>query len=383
MDIKAELNNFKIIDLDEIVRGGETIPDNVRNSVYLYNKAIEDLGSGSEDMAIIKLRKAVSMNPHFNEALNLLGVCYAFVGERERAAESFSKVIRSESNSIYALSFLQRTGLTDVVPSEEVTERPVVMQQPGEPLKRIRKKKTEKPARQEKPEKPLFDPNRNKRIARNIAKVVGGFIFGLMVSVVVYLMLPEPEPAQLPPKQEEIDAAVNAAKEKFDQEYNALKVKYEAAQKDREDALKQTDYYKAAIRIYEVESMVNAKEYESAADMLMLMKTIEFRDAEKEKFDSLYEKVMPLAAKSAYDRGIKNYNSRKYQEALKDLEKVRIYDPEYSKMDAALYYMGRSHQLLKDSRNALALYQEILDNYPSGAYVKSAKQRINELTRVP
>lgn len=384
MDIKAELNNFKIIDLDEIVRGGETIPDNVRNSVYLYNKAIEDLGSGSEDMAIIKLRKAVSMNPHFNEALNLLGVCYAFVGERERAAESFSKVIRSESNSIYALSFLQRTGLTDVVPSEEVTERPVVMQQPGEPLKRIRKKKkTEKPARQEKPEKPLFDPNRNKRIARNIAKVVGGFIFGLMVSVVVYLMLPEPEPVQLPPKQEEIDAAVNAAKEKFDQEYNALKVKYEAAQKDREDALKQTDYYKAAIRIYEVESMVNAKEYESAADMLMLMKTIEFRDAEKEKFDSLYEKVMPLAAKSAYDRGIKNYNSRKYQEALKDLEKVRIYDPEYSKMDAALYYMGRSHQLLKDSRNALALYQEILDNYPSGAYVKSAKQRINELTRVP
>lgn len=383
MDIKAELNNFKIIDLDEIVRGGETIPDNVRNSVYLYNKAIEDLGSGSEDMAIIKLRKAVSMNPHFNEALNLLGVCYAFVGERERAAESFSKVIRSESNSIYALSFLQRTGLTDVVPSEEVTERPVVMQQPGEPLKRIRKKKTEKPARQEKPEKPLFDPSRNKRIARNIAKVVGGFIFGLMVSVVVYLMLPEPEPAQLPPKQEEIDAAVNAAKEKFDQEYNALKVKYEAAQKDREDALKQTDYYKAAIRIYEVESMVNAKEYESAADMLMLMKTIEFRDAEKEKFDSLYEKVMPLAAKSAYDRGIKNYNSRKYQEALKDLEKVRIYDPEYSKMDAALYYMGRSHQLLKDSRNALALYQEILDNYPSGAYVKSAKQRINELTRVP
>lgn len=383
MDIKAELNNFKIIDLDEIVRGGETIPDNVRNSVYLYNKAIEDLGSGSEDMAIIKLRKAVSMNPHFNEALNLLGVCYAFVGERERAAESFSKVIRSESNSIYALSFLQRTGLTDVVPSEKVTERPVVMQQPGEPLKRIRKKKTEKPARQEKPEKPLFDPSRNKRIARNIAKAVGGFIFGLMVSVVVYLMLPEPEPAQLPPKQEEIDAAVNAAKEKFDQEYNALKVKYEAAQKDREDALKQTDYYKAAIRIYEVESMVNAKEYESAADMLMLMKTIEFRDAEKEKFDSLYEKVMPLAAKSAYDRGIKNYNSRKYQEALKDLEKVRIYDPEYSKMDAALYYMGRSHQLLKDSRNALALYQEILDNYPSGAYVKSAKQRINELTRVP
>ena len=95
MDIKAELNNFRAIDLDEIVRGGEVIPDNVRNSVYLYNKAIEDLRNNSEDMAAIKLKKAVALNPHFNEALNLLGVCYTFIGEKEKAAEAFSKIGRA------------------------------------------------------------------------------------------------------------------------------------------------------------------------------------------------------------------------------------------------------------------------------------------------
>ena len=57
MDLKAELSNFRTIDLDEFVREGEHIPDNVRNSVYLYNKAIEDLRTGSEDMAIIKLKR--------------------------------------------------------------------------------------------------------------------------------------------------------------------------------------------------------------------------------------------------------------------------------------------------------------------------------------
>lgn len=91
MDVKAELKNFKAIDLDEIVRGGEAIPDNVRNSVYLYNKAIEDLRTDSEDMAIIKLRKAVALNPHFNEALNLLGVCYTYVGEKKKLRKSSIK----------------------------------------------------------------------------------------------------------------------------------------------------------------------------------------------------------------------------------------------------------------------------------------------------
>lgn len=384
MDIKAELNNFRAIDLDEIVRGGEVIPDNVRNSVYLYNKAIEDLRNNSEDMAAIKLKKAVALNPHFNEALNLLGVCYTFIGEKEKAAEAFSKVIRSESNSVYALSFMQRNKLTDVVPAEEGSGNPVLnlQQQPGEPLKRIRKKKgkTLKPA---KPEKPLFDPNRNRRIARNIARFAVGFLSGLLVGAFIYFMIPKPEPVQLPPVEEEIQAAVDEAKRIFDQQYAALEAKFETVQKEREDAVKEADYYKAALRLYEIESMVGSKEYESAADMLMLMKTIEFRDAEKEKFDSLYEKVMPLAAKSAYDRGYKEYNSKKYEDAIKSFEKVRIYDPNYSKTDAALYYMGRCYQLLKDSRNAIAIYQEIVDNYPSSWYIKNAKQRINELTKVP
>ena len=385
MDVKAELKNFKAIDLDEIVRGGEAIPDNVRNSVYLYNKAIEDLRTDREDMAIIKLRKAVALNPHFNEALNLLGVCYTYVGEKEKAAEVFNKVIRSEANSVYALGFMQRNKLTDIIPAEEGIAAPAVnlQQQPGEPLKRIRKKKKEKQPKTSRPERPLFDPNRNRRIARNIARFAAGVLTGLLVGAFIYFLLPKPEPVQLPPSEDEINAAVDEAKRIFDQQYAALEGKYEAALREKDEALKEADYYKAAIKLYEVESMLSSKDYEGAADMLMLMKTIEFRDAEKEKIDSLYEKAMPLAAKSAYDRGYREYNSRKYEDALKSFEKVRIYDPNYSNMAATLYYMGRSHQLLKDSRSALAVYQELVDNYPPSWYTRNAQQRINELTRVP
>jgi len=42
----------------------------------LYNKALEDFRAKSEDIAIIELKKAISLNPDFHEAMNLLGIFY-------------------------------------------------------------------------------------------------------------------------------------------------------------------------------------------------------------------------------------------------------------------------------------------------------------------
>lgn len=386
MDIKAELNNFKTIDLEGIIQEGDKISDNVRNSIFMYNKAIESLRNGSEDIAIIELKKAVSMNPHFNEALNLLGICYSYTGDKEKAADAFSKVVSSEPNSVYAMNFMQRSGIGDPMSSsfKPRQQKKPQQEQPGEPLKRIRDKKPEKP---EKPEKStsslIFNGSRNKRTLISAAKIGAGFAAGLLLSLVIYSSLPKPEAVQLPPEDDNSEVLDNEAMAELEQKYAELEKKLEVSQKDRENAIKQADYYKAAFRIYEIESMVGQRQYESAADMLLLMKTVEFKDSEKQKFDSLYAKVMPLAAKSAYDTGYKLYNQKKYPDALKSFEKIRMYDPKYSKMDAALYYMGRCSQMQHDSRSALALFQELTGGYPESWYTRNARIRIKELTKIP
>lgn len=387
MDLKAELSNFKPINLESIVQEGEKLSDNVRNSIFMYNKAIESLKNGSEDIAIIELKKAVALNPHFNEALNLLAISYSYIGDKEKAAETFAKVISSEPNSVYAMNFMQRTGLNETLPSV-VKSRPAKRQQqevPAEPLKRIRSKKPAKPEKTETPANHLlFGTSRNKRMLINAAKIGAGFAAGLLIALIfIYPALNKPQAAPPPPQEDNTEELLNEARAEFDRKYAELEKKYETAQKDRENAVKQADYYKAAMRLYEIESMADRKEYESAADMLLLMKTVEFKDEEKKKFDSLYAEVMPLAAKSAYDMGYKLYNQKKYQESLKSFEKIRMYDPKYSKMDAALYYMGRCNQVLQDSRAALALYQELVEGYPESWYTRNARVRINELTKVP
>lgn len=383
MDIRAELQYFKPINLEEIIKTGEKIPDGIRNSVVLYNKAIESLRSGSEDIAIIELKKAISLNPHFNEAINLLGVCYGYVGDIEKAAEAFNKVIRAESNSVIAMKFMRKLGIAEPVemPAKEKTPAKIKIlpkipsgpsEKTAETLKRARTKKQSG-----------VDNSSRKRLLYDIIKIGSGFAAGLLLMALIYSTANKAEPVEPGVDQETIKAAVDEVRTEYERAYQELQNKYNLLKEDKDAAARQADYYRSAIKLYEIESMVREKKYEEAADMLLLLKTVEYKDAELDKFNKLYETVMPQAAKSAYDRAYRSYNSKKYQDALQSYEKVQLYDPGYAKMDAVLYYMGRSYQLLQESRKAVSTFQKLIDSYPQSAYLKSAKMRINELTKIP
>lgn len=372
MDLKAELKNFKAINLEAIAKDEAKIPDNIRNSVFLYNKAIESLKTGSEDIAIIELKKATSMNPRFYEAMNLLGVCYSYSGDNEKAVEIFEKVLRAEPNSVTAMMFLQQHGLGELVQQQKYRQMKNTVPQPSEPLKRVRTDKTIKTGT-------LIQ----KKILADVLKIGMGFAAGILLAIALYALLPQKEPIINEPIDNAEDNSDILLRAEYEAKLDELKKKYDLLQKDKESAVQQADYYKAVIKLYDIEKLVADRKYEEAADMLLLMRTVEFRDAEKKKMDELNKKVMPLAAQSAYDQGYKLYNSRKYQDALRSFEKVQVYEPEYKRMDVVFYYRGRSCQALNDSRSALALYQKLIEAYPDSAYAKSAKARIKELTQKP
>lgn len=378
MDLRAELSNFKPINLEEIIKQDETIPDNIRNSIFLYNKAIESLRTGSEDIAIIGLKKATSMNPNFNEALNLLGLCYSYTGEMEKAREVFSRVVRAESNSVIAMDYMKRLGLAESIPTQPEKQVKKSDDKPAaaDSLKRIREDK--------KPKTEKRNVKKNVRLPLFTWLLAGtAFVVGFMLMLAINLLIPEKQIEPPEPDQSAIEAAVNEVKAEYQAKVDELEKKIDSLRKEKESAAQQADYYKSSLRLYEIESLYRDKDYQAAADLLLLMKTVEFRDAEKETFDKLYKTVMPLAAKSAYDQGYRLYNSRKYQDSLKIFKKVEMYDENFNKMDAVLYYMGRCHQFAQDSRTAVALFQKLVDNYPKSGYLKSAKARINELTRIP
>ena len=369
IDLKLELQHYHIINLKDIAQNEADISDNIRNSIILYNKAIESLRSGSEDIAIIGLKKAISMNPNFYEAMNLLGICYSYTNENIKAADVFDRVIKAENNSVKAMKYLNQLNSSD----DALTGR-----------MKARKKSVAPASKDETPEKKALPTDIKRARLHNAIRILAGVAAGALLITAISLLSPDSEKiSDAPTNTGDVGNKSNEELQQYKTMYDELNAKYELLQKDKEAANKVADYYKSVIKLYDIESLAAKKQYESAAEMLLLMKTVEFKDADKQKFDSLYKTVMPAAAWVVYDDGYRFYNQRKYADSLKKLDKVQVYNPKFERMDAVLYYMGRSSQQLFDSRGAIALYQKLIDNYPKSTYAKNAKVKLKELTELP
>ena len=86
-------------------------------------------------------------------------------------------------------------------------------------------------------------------------------------------------------RQTTMSQKIDTADQEFKAKYEELLPKYQLLQKDKDTADKSVDYYKSVIKLYEIESLAAKKQYESAADMLLLMKTVDFQGDDKVKFD--------------------------------------------------------------------------------------------------
>jgi len=108
INLKKELKSFLPINLDNILKMGNEISEDIKNSILLYNNALENLKMDSEDIAMIELRKAISLNPEFYEAINLLGICYYYLKDYDKAEEMFAKVAKAEKNGVRAFNYCTR-----------------------------------------------------------------------------------------------------------------------------------------------------------------------------------------------------------------------------------------------------------------------------------
>ena len=107
-NISEELSNFKPVDLENIEQKIGAIPDDMKNAMELYNKALNEINNRNEDIAIIALKKAISIYPEFYEAMNLMGLCYIAIGQEENAREVFNRVIQMDDNSLRAARYIKR-----------------------------------------------------------------------------------------------------------------------------------------------------------------------------------------------------------------------------------------------------------------------------------
>ncbi len=399
LDIKQELQKFSHIDLKKMANNIDNIPDNIKNSVVLYNKALDNIHSKSEDIAIIELKKAISLNPDFHEAMNLLGICYTYIQDHEKASEMFERVIKAEKQSKEASRLLNsinakeasltgretskksKTG-NSVKKSVQAAERNKFIIKDSRNTNTNNKKITSMKTLSKKILSKFSGINKGD-VPKLLVALILGALLVFVISLPSYIKDNSVDVSNTMEDNDrdksELEIEINSLKKQMDE----MNEKYNKLEKEKTDHEELIDYYKNAMKLYDIESLFSAQKYELAGDKLLLLKDTVFKDNEKKKFDELCNTVFTKAAWTVYNEGLSLFASKRYQDALGKLSKVQVYKGDATYMDSVLYNMGKCHKNLNDSRSALDVFQKIISTYPKSQYAQYAQTRINEITGRP
>jgi len=377
IDFKNELQNYPMIDLDKLSQANPNIPDNIKNSIVLYNKALEDFRAKSEDIAIIELKKAISLNPDFHEAMNLLGIFYMYIGENDKAAEVFQKVVDAEKNSVMAMRYLKEidSGYDPVGNKQEKDKKSRKKKERNRGAAQLSNQVTVKSSASFSFKKLIkiweYKP-------MDTARLFLGFVIGaLLVFLLSYnYYFREENNEQLEQLTEENNTLIGE-KNEIQKKYDELNEKYQGLNDTFEEVKKQVDYYLNASKLLQIEKYVSQNQYREAADLLLLLKNTAFTGVEKEKFDKLSQDVMPKAAQEEYNKGRELYNRKNYQEAVERFERSRSYSDNWRYAVNNLYYLGVCYQELNNTTKALEIFEEVVNKYPNTSYAGYSRERIN------
>lgn len=378
MDFKKELLNYPPLDLDKLLENNKDMPDNVRNSIVLYNKALEDFKAKSEDIAIIQLKKAISLNPEFHEAINLLGIFYTYIEDYENAAHTFKKVIDKEKNCVKAIEYLKEVDPNYEVPFES-----------KEDAKDSKGKKKSKKSEKKPKEKKYISTNKavdfkvaelKKNRTNDFIKIGAGFVLGAILAFLVTMVIyPNGRNGGKIEKDANLPPQTNNEDEIYKEKFNQLSEEYSVLNSQLEQLRTESEYYLNFYRLAEAEELLENEKYVEAADKLVPLKNFDFTEKENEKFNMLYHEVIDKAAWIAFKEGRDSLEVKIYEDALENFNKVESYVDDWEHLHYNFFYMGVCYENLNNIQKALEYYNKAVEKYPGSHGANLSQDRIREI----
>lgn len=383
LDVRLELQSYQPVEIKEIEEEAGKLPENIEEAINLYNKAVDDAKTGSEDIAIIALKKALSLHPGFYEAMNLLGLCYSAIGKEDMAEFAFKQVIEADDSGVRALKYLKKLkGTTE----HEEFDSTAVRRSSKSREDRKKSKKSGEPG--------LFASWLAKGLQKednNIygLKYVAGIFMGVFIMALIWYMVPTNKSlftirrVENIIKNEELENQIeqqNIRIEKLEQELKNRKEEYQ-------ELVNSFEEYKLWVqRLDEAQTEYRDGNILRAADLLYNAQK-EIPNDLKYRHMELWNQVRLEAAEQLYHEGSSIYNGNRtmdpqiYKQALDKFEAAMIYvQQDQVTYLAPMYYLaGKAAARCNELERAVALFEAIVDNFPNSQYSSYSQVRLREI----
>lgn len=103
----------------DVVQKNQSTLQTVNQTIKKYNSALKEAKNDNEDLAIIQLKKVVSLNPQFVRAYQLLALLYMKRKDYVKAAKVLKRALKIDFNNTTTLRYMQEIGDTFSEPERQ------------------------------------------------------------------------------------------------------------------------------------------------------------------------------------------------------------------------------------------------------------------------
>ncbi|MDO4260984.1 MAG: tetratricopeptide repeat protein [Eubacteriales bacterium] len=346
----------------ESVQSNPAKLDTINTTIRKYNQSLVYCEQQSYDLAIIQLKKVLSMNMNLLDGHLLLALLYMKAENYGRARNELRRVLAIDRTNTRALRYMKEV---DAAGGKQAEKETVV--QSKDAIAYTSGNET------------IIQPVgvKDNSGLHSVLNVVIGLAIG--AAVMWFLVLP----AQQQMRNGELNDAVaeysdqldsrTAALEALQSEMDGMEQRVQEAEQTAQDAQTQLDSQQALLAAYRAYAEGNA------AEALTQLETVEqdgLSDDAQALYDFVFSEVGTQAVRELYQTGYAAYESGDYATAIADLQKC--YELDNSQGDA-LYFLARAYHRSGDTENAKTYYQKVVEELPGTRRATDAQSFLDGL----
>lgn len=347
----------------EAVQNNPARLETINTTIKKYNQSLIYCEQGSYDLAIIQLKKVLSMNMNLLKAHLLLALLYMKVENFGRARNELKRVLAIDKTNTQALRYMQELDAA-------------IGKQPG---KEEETQQSKDAIAYTSGNETIIQPVgvKDTSSVHSLVNLVIGLVIG--VAVMWFLIFP----AQQMKTNDELNKAIaeyssqveskTAALASLEKEADILKRERDTAVQTAEKATEASASYVALTEAY---GAFAAEDAVGALEKLQSISSDSLTEDAKALYDMIYAEVGTKAVQDLYKTGYDAYSNGDYAKAIEDLSKC--YELDNSQGDA-LYFLARAYHRSGDTANAKIYYQKVVDEQPNTRKATDARSFLNGL----
>ena len=333
--------------------------ESINQTIRKYNRALALCHQDSRDLAVIQLKKVLSMNPRFVRAHQLLALLYMERQDWERAERELRKCREIDRNNHQTLSYLK-----------EVEQMLV----PDEGMKQAVRRRKEESVRYQSDNEIIIQPLNVKEPRGGGISSFFNIIIGLVIGLAAMYFLGV-RAAEANVRNEEQQVIIRISQESDVKTARIQELESQAA--DREKTLQELqtqleDYIgvdgtlqNTEVLLHAIAAYMETGDTAAAAAELESMSQRVNPEGMTEGFRRLYEAArgvtLPEVADTYLQEGNRLFNARNYADAAVAFEQAVAYDA--SNVES-IYQLAQSYRIIGENEKAVQAYDKVLELFP-------------------